>query len=518
MRKSARPASCAYAAMCMLVACYGAAVLLFLRTSVYRIPLFLLASGALVALLAWCSHREQPRGAALREQADPFSRKVFFAAAGFSLLVSLIYLIAYFPGGLSSDTFTQWQQVKGDAPLNDWHPALHTLLIWLCTRLVDHPAFVLLVQGILYACAVGYAAASMHRWRLPKPVIVLSVLYLSANPALSNTMAFLWKDCALAVAVLFLAVQLFEIHCSRGAWLRRRSRVFLLALTLALCAILRHNGIALSLAVAVWLLISLPGLRRRALATALLAAALFGGIKGPLYNAVGVQKNVTTLDETIGLPMVILSHVYVNAPESLDEETIAFLNLMGSQEDYARNHTMGDWNNTKWMIRSLPEDHGYTTVDVFRFAAKATLAESTLALKALGSLMNMPLLLTGEAYWRISPYTDDAFAAYQIVSSPRSFLSRALNWLARLVSKPALAWLCWRPGMPLLAIMAACVLFARRRPLTALLLPAGVIAYHLATTIVLSSPTDFRFYLPTLVCMPLALAALYACPAKPSAD
>lgn len=517
MRNSVRPASCAYAAMCALVACYGAAVLMFMHTSVYRLPLFLLESGALVALLAWLSRREHPRGIArLEDGATP--RKIFLAAAGFSLSVSLVYLFAYFPGGLSTDTFTQWQQIRGEAPLSDWHPALHTLLLWLCTRIIDHPAFVLLVQGVLYACAVGYSAASMQRWHLPKPAIVLSVLYLSANPGLSNVMTFLWKDCALAIATLYLAVQLFEIHCSRGEWLRRRGRVFLLALTLALCAILRHNGIALSLAVCVWLIISLHGLRRRALAAVLLAAALFAGIKGPLYRAAGVQKSDTALGETIGLPMVILSHVYVNAPESLDEETIAFLDLMGSQEDFALNHTPGDWNNTKWTVRTLPEDHGYTTLDVFRFAAKAACAESTLALKALANLMNMPLLPTGEAYWRMSPYTDAYFSAYQLVSTHHSFLARALNWLCRLSSKPALSWLFWRPGVALLAIMAACVLFARRRPLTALLLPAGVIAYHLATTLMLSSATDFRFYLPTLICMPLALAALYACPAKPSAE
>jgi len=40
------------------------------------------------------------------------------------------------------------------------------------------------------------------------------------------------KDCALAVAVLFLAVQLFHIHCSRGKWLAKKGRPLLLALAL----------------------------------------------------------------------------------------------------------------------------------------------------------------------------------------------------------------------------------------------------------------------------------------------
>ncbi len=512
MRKSSRPANAAYAAMCVLVALYGAAVLMFMRKSVYKLPVFLLISGAAVLALALLSRREKPLGIVLPEQADPLNPRVFFAAAGFSLLVSLVYQFAFFPCGFSTDTAYQWQQLKGEMPLTDWHPALHTMLLWVCTRIVDHPAFALLVQSVLYACAVGYAAASMRSWRMPTPAVALAVLYLSANPAISNIMAFLWKDCALAVAVLFLAVQLFHIHCSRGEWLKKRCRPLLLALTLALCAILRHNGIALSLAVGVWLLISVPGLKKRAAMAVLCAAALFALIKGPLYDAAGVQKNATTMDETIGLPMVILSHIFVEAPESLDAETTAFLELLGPREVYVEHYIIGDWNTAKWALHSLPEDHGYNTLQIFGFAAKAAMKESTLALRALCSLFSMPLLPTGEAYWRMTPYADPSAYSLGVVGTRHPFLSRAFNWLCRMTATPALSWLFWRPGVALLLVMAACVLFARRRPLTALLLPAGIIAYHLATTVMLSSPMDFRFFLPTLVGAPLALAALFMRP------
>lgn len=512
MRKSSRAASAAYAAMCVLVALYGAAILMFMRKSVYQLPVFLLISGAAVLALAVLSRKEKPLGIVLPEQAEPLNPRVFFAAAGLSLLVSLVYQFAFFPCGFSTDTAYQWQQLNGEMPLTDWHPALHTMLLWLCTRIVDHPAFALLVQSVLYASAVGYAAASMRSWRVPTPAVALTVLYLSANPGISNIMAFLWKDCALAVAVLFLAVQLFHIHCSQGAWLAKKGRPLLLALTLALCAILRHNGIALSLAAGVWLLISVPGLKKRALMAVLCAAALFALIKGPLYDAADVQKNATTLDETIGLPMVVLAHIYAEAPESLDAETTAFLELLGPREVYAEHYIVGDWNTAKWNLNALPEDHGYSTLQVFTFAVKAAIKESTLALRALCSLFGMPLLPTGDAYWRMTPYTDAAASQYIIDTGLSNFLSRALNWLCRMTAKPALSWLFWLPGVPLMLVMAACVLFARRRPLTALLIPAALIAYHLATTVVLSSPTDFRFFLPTLIGAPLALAALFMRP------
>lgn len=503
-----RLADAANALMCLLVALFGAAVLVLMRGGAVSPVAFAALAAGLLALCLLLTRRMSALGLDLPDAPQAFDRHIFFRAARLSLLVSLIYLFAFFPGGFSSDTTTQWHQLRGELPLSDWHPALHTMLLWLITRVVDHPAFVLLVQGIGYACAVGYAAAAMTRWRAPKAAVLLTTLYLSASPALMNIMTFPWKDCAFAICALFLAVQLFEVHASRGEWLHSKRHLLALACTLALCAILRHNGVALSLAAGVWLLISVPGLKRRAAVAALCAAALFALIKGPLYTAAGVRKDATPLDETIGLPMVVLSHVYVSAPEALDEETVAFLETMAPRETYVSHHRPGDWNETKWFVSPLPDGHGYTLPQVFGFALKAALDEPDLAIEALSGLFDLPLLPAGDAYWRMTPYVDPSAAQFHIAKAHQPFLSRALNWLCRMTASPALSWLFWRPGAALLAIMLCCVCFARRRPLTALLLPAMLIAYHLATTVMLSSPTDFRFFLPTLLCAPLALTAL----------
>ena len=512
MRKLSLLAGAANGVMCLLVALYGAFVIVLMHGTV-SLPVFGILSAALFALCLGASKLASVKGVHMPKEPAAFDHRVFLLAAGFSLSVSLVYLFAFFPGGFSSDTTTQWHQIRGELPLSDWHPALHTMLLWLMTRICDHPAFVLLLQGTAYACAVGYAAMSMHKWRVQKAFVLLAALYLSANPAISNIMAFPWKDCAFAIAALFLGTVLFEVHCSCGEWLKDKMHLLFLALLLALCAILRHNGVALSLAAGVWLVISVPALKRRAAFCVVLAAACFALIKGPLYSAAGVEKNATPLDETIGLPMTVLSHVYVNAPDSLDEETIAFLETMAPREIYVSYHRTGDWNETKWFVSQLPSDHSYTLLQVFGFTAKTAFKEPALALEALAGLFDLPLLPAGEAYWRMSPYVDPSAAQFGIEKAHQPFLSRALNWLCRSTAKTPLSWLFWRPGVSLLLIMLFCVCFARRRPLTALLLPAAAICYHLATSVMLSSPTDFRFFLPTLLMAPLAAAALFMQPA-----
>lgn len=142
-------------------------------------------------------------------------------------------------------------------PYTDWHPALHTLMMAALLKLVDHPAFVLAVQGLCYALAVGYTADVLARWRIPKWVILVITAYLSLNPSISNIMLFPWKDCAFAIAALFLGAQLLDVHFSQGESLSP-ARCLALGATLSLCAILRHNGMAMALAAGAWLLIARP--------------------------------------------------------------------------------------------------------------------------------------------------------------------------------------------------------------------------------------------------------------------
>ena len=136
-------------------------------------------------------------------------------------------------------------------------------------------------------------------------------------------------------------------------------------------------------------------------------------------------------------------------------------------------------------------------------------------MEALGLLWQMPMWPVSDAYWRITPHLDPSAEGHGFTRSENPLLSRVLNALCRYSSEPIVAWAFWLPGFWLMAIMAFCVLFARRRPLSALLMPAMLIAYHLATCLMLSSSTDYRFFLSLMMTAPAALLALAARPAAP---
>ena len=476
-------------------------------------PLSIPVAGLLFLLFFICllslSGRLGPWGMSLGPALQKKEFRVFGMAFGACMICFLIGLAAFYPGGISSDTIYQLAQAHGTKELTDWHPALHTLILAFLCRIWDSPVFCLVIQLLIYSSAVGLTACTLHKYRIPKAVLLLVTAYLILSPAISNLMLFIWKDCAFAITMLFLTCQLVDIHFSHGEWLRSPLHLLCLALTLCLSSILRHNGPALSLPVGIWLLVSFPGLWKRLIVCICCAAAFFGLIKGPLYNAAGVEYEWTGLGEMIGVPMTVLANVYVESPESLEPDIVEFMEDVAPRSVFETYHSVGDWNEIKFQVGMVYTNKPYTLVDVFSFAARAAIRQPRLALEALSYLWQMPMWPFSDAYWRVCP-SNESDLTFRHERNP--FLNRILNALCRWSAKPFFAWLFWLPGTFMLILVVACALFAPFRKPSALLPAAGLIPYHLATSLFLSSSTDFRFFLGFQMCVPLALICLLFIP------
>lgn len=162
----------------------------------------------------------------------------------------------------------------------------------------------------------------------------------------------------------------------------------------------------MALAAGTWLLIALPQRWKRILPALLIAVLMTLGIRGPLYQAFGIERQRTQLDETFGVPMTILANIYDQAPESLDDETVEFLEDVAPRSVYVEHNSVGDWNDIKWYAGTIYFNKPYTLLQVYGFCSRAAVKEPALAIEALGYLMQMPLWPFCDAYWRISPYID----------------------------------------------------------------------------------------------------------------
>lgn len=217
------------------------------------------------------------------------SRFVWLWFALPSFIVWSFYLCSFWPASMSPDSLDQWRQVlKGS--FKDWHPAFHTLNIWLITRLTFTPAIVGGAQIVALGSAVGWTLSVLQRYGVSRSVLWCTSFLVAIWPVNGLIVVTLWKDVAYSVVLLILAIYLFQIVMTNGGWLGIRKNWLLLGIILTLVSLYRHNGVVPALLTILALFLFYTRFWKSISVVAILAIALHAGIRGPLYDLLEVKR------------------------------------------------------------------------------------------------------------------------------------------------------------------------------------------------------------------------------------
>ncbi len=256
----------------------------------------------------------------------------------------LNYLVFY-PWNSTVDTLNQYQQAV-IGKYNDWHPVLHTLLVYKIPLLLTNGwiGSVILFQIILFSFAVTYnvyTVAVYTNWWYG--LFVLS--FIMINPQTTNFAMYPLKDTALAIGILFLITFLANIFFSDGNWLTNKAHIFILAVTLSITTILRHNAIFFTLPFLVAILFYTT--KKQGILILSICAVLFVVIKGPLYQVLAVEQPDKRQLEMLGLPLNVIGGAVSSEPEQLDDEVKTFAYQLVPQEVWESEYVDGYFNGIK---------------------------------------------------------------------------------------------------------------------------------------------------------------------------
>ncbi|MCL2608780.1 MAG: hypothetical protein FWD94_02610 [Treponema sp.] len=289
---------------------------------------------------AWYIHCKKERG--------KLSLKTFLVASSIPFIVCMANLFAHYPGGISPDNISQWIQVQSEN-FDNWHPAIHTMLIWLVTHIVPTYSFFIGFQITFFCMAIGYMYATLQVWGIKKRWSVFFLILAVTPLPTRNIVLHAWKDTASTILLLFLAVCTINIVLSGGKWLSKWNNVLAIAVVGALASIVRHNGFFFTLPFGILVAACYTKVTRNALFTIAASIVLVLGITKVLYPVVGVSQSKTQrYIESVGLPMTILSGVMSREPERLDDETRAFLTGIATEEQWREVFRHGNYNSVKW--------------------------------------------------------------------------------------------------------------------------------------------------------------------------
>jgi hypothetical protein len=461
----------------------------------YRLSTGIALGLVLFFVNTWMARLIQPKG-----QTIPKS-SLIASSVKYAIPIALvwgIYLLAFFPGMMSADSMVQWEQVL-TGHFVDHHPAFHTFLLWLLTRIYLSPAIIAVAQIIALAFVAGLWFAFFEGLGIRRWVIWLVAFIFAVIPVNGTMVNTLWKDIPYSTAVLGLTLIIARVVVSKGKWIISISAQIILGITAALVMLLRHDGPILAAGTLLLLILAYPNKWKPWLVSCLFCAILYFGIRGPIYKWVGVEKSSTLQEGALSL------------------YSIAAYAMQGSETDDLVSSielNMLDWNCNIW-TRISPDT---IKTDLNRSITPGQILANfwhripNILLYDMRCARSMDWIV-----WDPNGEVRNASHVEVLVDKnpygilPDSKIPAMRDWIAKWVIRTSydtnLNWFIWRPALFLyLNLFISAVLIIRNYYLRFGLLSAPILIQSITFTIILAEP-NFRYhyavYLISLISIPL---------------
>ncbi len=215
------------------------------------------------------------------------------------VLAALGVWIVFWPGLLSSDSIDQVTQARNGA-YHDWHPPFMAICLSGLFRLGADLSAVMLAQALLFILGVRALLGALLRLQLGPTWSCAAIAAAAGGGALFlllplSPLAFylvtLWKDCWLAIALLWLIVGGLRVWLAAGRSPHAAAWLLLLVPLAAVVPLIRHNAVVVLPAVCLLLgWTAARGLGWRGWAVALLPPALYFGANSALYRLFPIER------------------------------------------------------------------------------------------------------------------------------------------------------------------------------------------------------------------------------------
>ena len=429
---------------------------------------------------------------------DSFPRlRRFFPLIAFAMTFGylLLWLIAYYPGGFCVDNIFQLSQAYYGY-FDNWHPVLHTwVFFWIPLQIYPHPVSITLFQILLFCLAVGYLYRVLCRRGSPMWFIIGSWLFLILNCHTMSLMISPLKDSALGIVSLVVFTQLIEIYETQGQWLKKWHHFLVFTVVCFLASGVRHNGILLIAPLYIILFIFQKEARKPVLFSA--ALVLFGiwFMNGPIMFWDRICPPSNRQMEVLGMPMTILSSVYMKDRSVLSPEAIRFLDSLTTQEEWNTVFQFGNFNSIKF-VSSLPladriEQEG--TAAILKYTAEAISRSPIWSTKAF-------ITLTREVWDPLSnvggytPYCSDiVIDGIGVAFEGNQALAQILTVWGETTDSLFLSLFTKNVGMMILIAMFTAVANVGRGKLGRAFMIFPMLIYDFGTMLLLTGG-DFRFF------------------------
>jgi len=322
------------------------------------------------------------------------------------------YLLIFYPGNLSVDSYWSLQQILGNSPLNNAHPILYTGFVGIFVK------FGMMIKDIEFGIAL-YSTAQMlilavifggliewFRKRGAGLILqVLAVCFSALNPVIAMYSVTMWKDILFSTwIVLFVCFLYYAVQQDAQTFCSRKMKAVLAVLCL-LIAFGRNNGVYIVVLALVCLLLFYRKVWKKLILTFAGIIAFIYVVQGPVYSLAGVEKG--NLAESLAVPLQQIAYTVKN-DGYITEEQEEFLNNILPLDEMKKAYLPHSVNGVKFdpqFDNEYLEEHFGEFIKVW----------AQMLPHNFGSYVKAYLMQTS-GYWHVG--TSDWRCIYGVVDSP----------------------------------------------------------------------------------------------------
>lgn len=233
------------------------------------------------------------------------------------LIVSSVFLVAFYPGAMTPDSLAQYDQALSHQ-YTDWHPVVHTMLIGVLLKIWESPAIIALFQMVLISAATGFAGWSLDKAQIPQPFIWIVLVLFAISPVHAISSITLWKDVAYSAALFLFTILMFRIVRTSGRVLDKWPFIALYALTGFMVMFFRHNGFPVFLIVTIFILVMYRSHWVKLLPVAAVMILAYQIVVHPVYTNLHVHPSDP--QEMLSLPTQQLAAIVTEDGKMTDKQ------------------------------------------------------------------------------------------------------------------------------------------------------------------------------------------------------
>ncbi len=451
------------------------------------------------------------------QKAEPY---IYIYIDRILIVIFCIFSLYYFlsPPSVYADTAVQWEQIKA-FQFNDWHPIIHTFLIWGASLFCPSITVITFLQFIILLLSIRYVLHILCDNDVGVVFIKYILLYFLMNPALYWLFSSILKDAAFCIALIIMTGQLLQIFFSNGKYLQRNKNLILFSITLFFVFTIRHNGSLIVLPVLTLLFFIGKQYFLRVLFLLILVCCFILTAKNvfyPILSYPGKLENISIVEifrhyqgirkkrvnevfqETTGIPMSIIISAALDSNTVHPEKLQKFIFKILPEIEWRKYYRIGDYNAIKWH-----SEHGKTlSVKLAQISKGEFFHQFWTALNSNFSVSLQSFAKMTKIVWAPVAEFD-----YELPGFPgKTFFRFDKRFLTNMLNNPLFSWL-WSTGFCIQLLLLITIAFFHIHYVKLLLLTLPFLCYNLITMFLLCTQ-DYRFFTFNCLCLPFILAAV----------